>query len=236
MIFAAGLGTRLKPFTDKHPKALALVNNQSLLERNIKYLQGFGIREVIVNVHHFADQIVEAVETNRGWGSDITISDETDAVLETGGGLLKAADYLSREGNFVVMNADILTDLDISAMIAQHQQRLPLASLAVTNRNSSRALLFHDKRLVGWKNIGTGELKGPIVNDSVTYEEKAFSGIHIIHKSIFDYCTLNGKFSMIDLYLSLCTDHRIEAFDHSGGVLIDVGKPESIAKAEQYFN
>ena len=112
MIFAAGLGTRFKPWTDKHPKALAPVHGKSLLQRNIEYLQRYGIREVVVNVHHFADQIIEAIQTNRGWGSDIIISDETDVVLETGGGLLKAASLL-RNGSFVVINVDILTDLDL---------------------------------------------------------------------------------------------------------------------------
>ena len=105
MILAAGLGTRLKPWTDHHPKALALVNGKSLLQRNVEYLQQFGIKEVLVNVHHFADQIIEAIQLNNGWGSDITISDETNEVLETGGGLKKAAWYFLEEESFVVMNA-----------------------------------------------------------------------------------------------------------------------------------
>ncbi|MFY7899372.1 MAG: NTP transferase domain-containing protein, partial [Chitinophagaceae bacterium] len=106
MIFAAGLGTRLKPFTNHHPKALAQVNGKTLLQRNIEYLQQFGINEVLVNVHHFADQIIQAISVNNGWGSKVTISDETDAVLETGGGLKKAAGYFENEDCFLVMNAD----------------------------------------------------------------------------------------------------------------------------------
>src|ERR1700754_1401610 len=137
MIFAAGLGTRFKPWTDTHPKALALVNGKSLLQRNIEYLQGYGIRDVVVNVHHFADQIVEALTVNKGWGSRFTISDETDSVLETGGGLKKARPFLE-EAPFVLMNVDILTDMHLSDMIADHFQFGPLATLAVTNRVTSR--------------------------------------------------------------------------------------------------
>ena len=144
MIFAAGLGTRLKPFTDHHPKALAVVNNQPLLQRNIVYLQQFGITNVIVNVHHFANQIIDAVNQNNGWGSNITISNETDDVLETGGGLKRASWYFKDVENFVVMNADILTDLDLSVMMQHHQQHQPIATLGVSNRQSSRYFLFDD--------------------------------------------------------------------------------------------
>src|SRR5690348_1194966 len=110
MILAAGLGTRLKPFTDKHPKALAIVNGKSVLQRNVEYLQQFGIHEVIVNLHHFADQVIKTIASNNGWGSHITISDETDEVLETGGGIKKASWFLRQDEDALVMNADILTD------------------------------------------------------------------------------------------------------------------------------
>ncbi len=161
MILAAGLGTRFKPWTDRHPKALALVNGKSLLQRNIEWLQGFGISEVIVNVHHFAGQITDAIAANRGWGSKITISDETDEVLETGGGLKKAGGWLGMDGSpFVLMNVDILTDLDLSAMIRDHQAHRPLATLAVTGRATSRYFLFDEQQeLCGWRNIKTGEEK-----------------------------------------------------------------------------
>ena len=147
MILAAGLGTRLKPFTDFHPKALAQVNGKSLLQRNIEYLQSFGIKEVVVNVHHFAQQIIEAVKINAGWGSQVFISDETAEVLETGGGVLFAKDFFETEENFLVMNADILTNLDIDKLIAADKvlsegDHNYIATLAVTNRASSRNLLF----------------------------------------------------------------------------------------------
>lgn len=233
MIFAAGLGTRFKPWTDNHPKALAVINGKSLLQRNIEYLQQYGIKEVVVNVHHFADQIIDAIKNNKGWGSDIIISDETDEVLETGGGLLKAASLLGDE-SFVVINADILTDLDLSEMINAHQRLQPLATLATTHRETSRYFLFdHLDNLCGWKNIKTGEEK--ISRNTADKFPKAFSGIHIIDPRIFSIITQRGKFSMVDVYLSLAGSEIIKSFDHSDSKLIDVGKPESVAIAEALF-
>ncbi|MFZ1527306.1 MAG: sugar phosphate nucleotidyltransferase [Ferruginibacter sp.] len=231
MILAAGLGTRLKPWTDHHPKALALVNGKSLLQRNVAYLQGFGINDIIVNVHHFAQQVKDAIYESKGWGSNISISDESDQVLETGGGLKKASWYFEKcDGPFVLMNADILTDLDINAMLQQHIKEKALATLAVTKRPTSRYLLFNEKKLLcGWMNEKTGETKGK------PGTRKAFSGIHIIDPEIFSHITEEGKFSMIDLYLRLCNDYPVQEFDHTNGLLQDVGKPESIAEAEKKF-
>ncbi len=239
MIFAAGLGTRLKPWTDHHPKALAVVIGKSLLQRNIEYLQLHGITEVIVNVHHFADQVVHAIEQNKGWGSTVTVSDETDAVLETGGGLKKAGGYFTGEKDFIVMNADILTDMDLTVMIHRHQQEQPLATLAVSDRESSRYFLFDDRGLLrGWRNVKTGEEKpASIISDKDyhNYRPKAFSGIHVINTKLFDLFRQEGKFSMVEVYLNLMTSHRIMAFDHTGTKFIDVGKPENIRKAELVF-
>jgi MurNAc alpha-1-phosphate uridylyltransferase len=233
MILAAGLGTRLKPWTDHHPKALALVNGKSLLQRNIEYLQAFGIFDVIVNVHHFAPQLISAIEANRAWGSNITISDETDVVLETGGGLKKAS-WFFNEGDFLLMNADILTDLDLHEMIRNHQANHPLATLATTNRETSRYFLFDDNGLLsGWKNLKTGETR--IKKESSHYHHKAFSGIHIINPSIFALITREGKFSMVDVYLELAASQQIRAFDHSHSRFIDVGKPEALVRAETLF-
>ena len=243
MILAAGLGTRLKPFTDHHPKALAMVNGKSLLQRNIEYLQQYGIKEVIVNVHHFADQIIDAVQTNNGWGSIVTISDETDEVLETGGGLLRAKNYFIEEKRWILMNADILTDLPLDKMIAadelftQKAEGDLMATLAVTNRATSRNLIFNAAgTLCGWKNNTTGEEKwaNPL-KDNNTAVPKAFSGIHIVHQTFFDAVELTGKFSMIDAYLQLAQHYAIHYYDHSDGILLDVGKPESLEKANSLF-
>lgn len=234
MIFAAGLGSRLKPWTDYHPKALALVNGKSLLQRNIGYLQNHGIFEVIVNVHHFAGQIADAVEKNGGWGSAITISDEKDAVLETGGGLQKASWYFEGEADFVVMNVDILTDMDLSAMIRQHQQLHSLATLAVSDRDTSRYFLFDkDAVLSGWRNVTNGEEK--IVRNADILIQKAFSGIHVINSFLLSQMKREGKFSMVDVYLDLAKSHIISSYDHTGAQMIDVGRPESILKAEAVF-
>lgn len=237
MILAAGLGTRLKPWTDHHPKALALVNGKSLLERNIVYLQQFGIKEVLVNVHHFAGQIISAIEKNKGWGSSITISDETEEVLETGGGLKKAAGYFQGEADFVMMNADILTQLDLGAMIRQHQQLKPLATLAVSDRNTSRYFLFDESGyLKGWRNVNTGEEKPANISTIISrLRQMAFSGIHVISTDLLKLMNREGKFSMVDVYLDLCANYQIQSYDHTGTVLVDVGKPESILKAEQIF-
>ena len=233
MIFAAGLGTRFKPWTDKHPKALAVVHGKSLLQRNIEYLQQYGIYRVVVNVHHFADQIIAAIEKNKGWGSTVTISDETDMVLETGGGIKKAAPLFTAD-NIVVINVDILTDLDLGKLISFHQQQNPLATVAITNRNTSRYFLFDGAgTLCGWRNIQTGEEK--IARLATPYFQKAFSGIHVINKKLLPLLQQEGKFSMVDAYLKLAPAYIIKGYDHSGSRFIDVGKTDSVAAAEKLF-
>jgi len=233
MIFAAGLGTRFKPWTDKHPKALAIVNGKSLLQRNIEYLQQYGITNVVVNVHHFADQITDALEKNKGWGSHITISDETDMVLETGGGLKKAAPFFTSD-TIVVINVDILTDLNLGNLIAFHRQHNPASTLATTNRTTSRYFLFdNNNTLCGWRNTKTGEEK--IARTASEYIPKAFSGIHVISKKLLSLIQREGKFSIVDTYLELAPSHIIKGYDHSGSRFIDVGKPDSVAQAELLF-
>lgn len=237
-ILAAGLGTRLKPWTDHHPKALAVVNGKSLLQRNVEYLQKFGITEVVVNVHHFADQIIETIKANKGWGSHISISDEKEEVLETGGGLLKAKQLLEGYETFVLMNCDILTNLDLNVLINEHQENQALTTLAVARRETSRYLLFNSKyEMVGWKNIKTEEIKlpGKLKLGQAEPIAMAFSGIHVISNSIFDKIKFTGKFGMIDLYLDLCANNIILGFDHSNDLVLDVGKPEAIVKAEELF-
>lgn len=246
MILAAGLGTRLKPFTNHHPKALALVNGKTLLQRNIEYLQAFGIREVVVNVHHFSDQIISAVQENNGWGSNITISDESSEVLETGGGVLFAANSFKKEASWLVMNADILTNMPLDKMMAadtvlKNSHDRYVATLAVTNRTSSRNLLFNeDDLLTGWKNNITMEEKWVAAQTNVAIDSgkiipKAFSGIQIIHASFYTALQLTGKFSLIDAYLQIAATNPIGYYDHSDYILMDVGKPENLEKAATIF-
>jgi MurNAc alpha-1-phosphate uridylyltransferase len=232
LIFAAGLGTRLKPFTDIHPKALALVNGKTLLQRNIEYLKAAGIHEMVINIHHFGNQIVDFLQQHANFGCRIEISDETDEVLETGGGLLKARPFLEGD-DFVVLNVDILTQMDLTQMLAFHQTHLPLVTLAVSDRDSSRKLMFdHNMRLCGWKNFATGE---EIITQTQVYKVSAFSGIHIMRKDIFDYIEERGKFSIMKSYMRLMSGQILLGYDHSGDILIDVGKPEAIAQAEVFF-
>jgi N-acetyl-alpha-D-muramate 1-phosphate uridylyltransferase len=242
MIFAAGLGTRFKPWTDTHPKALALVNGKSLLQRNIEYLQQYGINDVVVNVHHFADQIINAVEQNKGWGSNVMISDERNEVLETGGGLLKARHLLQDDEPFITINVDILTNLNLFHLLDYHKEHKPLISFGVTNRKTSRNFLFDENdRLCGWRNNATGEAKGPFLTFpqgegmNKVLVEKAYSCVVVFEQRFFDLCKQTGKFSLTEPYLDLAKDHLILGYDHSGDKLVDVGKPESVKVAEEMF-
>jgi NDP-sugar pyrophosphorylase family protein len=234
MIFSAGLGTRFKPWTDTHPKALAIVNGKSLLQRNIEYLQQYSVTNVVVNVHHFAGQIINAVNENAGWGSNIIISDETAEVLETGGGLLKAKDLLSHDKPFFTLNADFLTDLNLNDLQAFHQSKKGLISFGITTRKSSRNFLFdEDNRLCGWINNVTGEKRISI--DKPGLKPMAYSCVVIFEPVIFELIPQRGKFSLVDTYLSLAAQYPIYGYDHTGDKLVDVGKPESVAIAEALF-
>lgn len=234
MIFAAGLGTRFKPWTDHHPKALAMVNGKSLLQRNIEYLRKYGIDEVVVNVHHFAEQLINTIRENKGWGSKILISEEREAVLETGGGLKKATALLHSDP-IVIMNADILTDLDLAGMISFHQQHRPLATLATRKRKTSRYFLFNeDQVLCGWRNTKTGEeiISRPGFQH---LDERGFSGIHVVSHQLLNLLHQEGKFGIVDVYLELSKSHTILSYDHSSSRFVDVGKLESVAEAEELF-
>jgi len=219
LIFAAGKGTRLKPFTNHHPKALAKVNGVSLLERNIKYLQSYGINDFVINVHHFGNQIIE--------------SDEKDQLLETGGGLVFARKFLDFEEDFLILNADILTDLNITEFVKYHQEKKDFATLAVSDRKSSRKLLFNPEMVLrGWVNIDTGEQRLAEFNKG--FKPLAFSGIHCINPAIFGKIKRTGKFSIMEEYLDLMHTEKIHGFEHQAK-LIDVGRPESVLEAEKHF-
>ena len=234
MIFSAGLGTRFKPWTDKNPKALALVNGKPLLQRNIEYLQQFGITDIIVNVHHFAEQVIDTLQKNNGWGSRVQFSDEKNELLDTGGGLMKARNLFIPGERFITCNVDILTDLDIHKLWTFHEKHSPLVSFGVTTRETSRHLLFDkDNRLCGWKNSKTGEEKIALAHQPLT--GKAYSCVAVFEYTIFNLVSLKGKFSLIDAYLDLAARHSIMGYDHTGDRWVDVGKPESVAVAEKMF-
>lgn len=233
MIFAAGMGTRLQPFTDNHPKALAQVNGVPLLERNIKYLQSYGINDFVINIHHFGGQILAFLAENDNFGANIEISNESDELLETGGGLLFAKRFLENEKTFLIMNVDILTDLNITNLINIHELKGGMVTLAVSDRDSTRKLMFNDKMyLKGWKNLTTN--KKTVVGGIFKLRELAFSGVHCVNSEIFTKITRTGKFSIVDEYLDLMKEDIIIGYQHTAN-LIDVGKPESVAEAEKLF-
>ena len=233
LIFAAGKGTRLKPFTDYHPKALARVNGVPLLERNIKYLQSYGINDFVINIFHFGEQIVEFLKEHDHFGANIEISDEKDQLLETGGGLVFARRFLDFEEDFLILNADILTDLNITEFVEYHQEKKDFATLAVSDRKSSRKLLFNPEMVLrGWVNVETGEQRLAEFNKG--FKPLAFSGIHCMNPAIFGKIKRTGKFSIMEEYLDLMHTEKIHGFEHQAK-LIDVGRPESIVEAEKYF-
>lgn len=232
MIFAAGLGTRLRPLTDNCPKALIPVGGKPLLQRVIEHLKTQGITEAIINIHYLGEQILEFLQSHDDFGMRIELSDESDRILETGGGLWKARHFFDDGRPFLVCNADILTNIDIRKFLAVHQQQEHLATLAVRKRNSSRLLLFdEDGALCGWKNTKTGELKLPRHADILN--EFAFSGYHIIDPAIFDHPTREGVFSLTDWYLDICATQRIGLFEHTEDIWVDIGSPESLEKANR---
>ncbi|WP_326981377.1 nucleotidyltransferase family protein [Chryseobacterium sp. MYb264] len=233
LIFAAGKGTRLKPFTDHHPKALAKVNGIPLLERNITYLKSFGITDFVINIHHFGNQIVDFLKQNNNFNCKIEISDESQELLETGGGLIFARRFLDLGEDFLIMNADILTDIDIHALVNYHKKIKDFATLAVSERESSRKLLFNEEMVLrGWMNVTTGEQRLAEFNKG--FRALAFSGVHCINPSIFNKIKRTGKFSVMEEYLDLMQTEHIHGFVHQS-ILIDVGRPESVTEAEKYF-
>jgi len=233
LIFAAGKGTRLQPFTNHHPKALVKVNQVTLLERNINYLKSFGINDFVINIHHFGNQIFDFLKLNHNFGAKIEISDESELLLETGGGLVFARQFLDHNEDFLIMNADILTDMNITDFVNFHQSKNDFISLAVSDRNSSRKLLFNnDMILRGWKNINTGETR--LAETNTGFKELAFSGIHCVNPSIFDSIKRTGKFSIMEEYLDMMLTEKISGYQHNAN-LVDVGRPESIIEAEKIF-
>ncbi|MGB1216607.1 MAG: nucleotidyltransferase family protein [Saprospiraceae bacterium] len=234
LIFAAGLGTRLRPLTNDRPKALVEINGQSLLEINIRKLVDLGFDEIVVNVHHFADKMIAFLEELEV-DATIHISDEREEVLETGGGLQKAADFLQGEESFLVHNVDILTDLDVMSMMKEHEKLDALATLAIQKRTSSRYLLFDETdTLHGWTNVRDGIVrqKRPTEQDLFFW---GFSGVQVISPRIFDLFTRKGKFSIIDTYLDCAKQNIIKGFPHEA-LWMDVGKPENLEKAKMIFN
>ena len=237
MIFAAGLGTRLKPLTDIMPKALVPVAGKPMLEHVINKLKSAGFDEIVINVHHFADQIVDFLKANNNFGIQIRISDETEELLDTGGGIKKAAPYFDEP--FLVHNADILSNVDLKAMYEFHLKSKNDATLLVSPRKTVRYLLFDEEnRLQGWVNKDTLQTKPEgFVYQPEVQKEYAFGGIHIISPTLFNYMgnEWTGKFPLMDFYLKTCHEARLGNYVKEELKLIDIGKPETLAQAEDFI-
>ncbi|MDO5664893.1 MAG: nucleotidyltransferase family protein [Bacteroidia bacterium] len=238
IIFAAGLGTRLKPITDTMPKAMVPIAGKPLLWHTIQKLKASSFDEIIINVHHFADQIIDYVKANNSFGIRIEFSDEREKLLDTGGGIKKASWFFDDNKPFLIHNVDILSNIDLRNLYEIHTQNNSIATLVVSERETSRYFLFNENNhLVGWINEKTGEIKSPYSNlDSSIYRKLAFSGIHIIHPQIFSYFNLfPDKFSIVDFYLSICDKEKIHGYIPKSLQLIDVGKITSITEAENFI-
>ena len=234
LIFAAGLGTRLRPLTNDRPKALVEINGKTLLQITIEKLTHFGFNDIMVNVHHFADLMLETIEQHDGFGANITISDERNELLETGGGLKKAVWFFEDNQPFLVHNVDVVHDLDLKHLYDYHLNNNALATLAIRKRSTSRYLLFNNNNeLRGWQNIKTGEVKIARRTEGQLWSF-GFSGIHVISPEIFPLLTESGKFSIINPYLRLAKTRLIQGYNHSDSTWIDVGKHESLAEARAF--
>lgn len=237
MIFAAGMGSRLGNITRHRPKALVEVGGEPMLKRVIDNLKDSGVNEIVINTHHYGEQIASYLQENQNFGIKISISAETDRLLDTGGGLLKAREYLDFQEPFIVHNVDILTDVDLCDMMANHLSTGADVTLLCSDRSTSRYFLFDRNDLMcGWENIKTDEKKHP---ESQTlpsdYRRLAFGGIHIIGPKIFDklhdYAKNDDKFSITPFYIENCDKLKIKAYVPENYKWIDMGKPESLIEA-----
>lgn len=239
MIFAAGLGSRLKPLTDTTPKALLPIAGKPMLEHIILKLKAAGFDEIVINIHHLGRQILDFLGARDNFGVKIYISDEQDYLLDTGGGIKKAACFLEGDEPFLVHNVDILSNVDVRKLYDTHLQTKSLATLLVSKRDTSRYLLFNkEEKLCGWRNRETGEVKSfyPYF-DPEQHTEYAFGGIHVISPEIFHWMEeWTGKFSIINFYLSICAKTTIQAFPAANLRLLDIGKPDTLKKAQDWIH
>ena len=251
MIFAAGLGTRLKPLTDTMPKALVPLAGKTLLQWQIEKLKAAGITDIVVNVHHFADKIIDYLRENDNFGCCIQVSDERDMLLETGGGLRKAKSLLTGfrlpasecpKDPILICNVDILSNIDIPTLLKAYNPD-EMGVVVVYPRDTQRYLLFDEtNRLCGWTNIATGEVRGPISDnqDPIPYTRNlAFSGMQVLNPRIFEMmdkvvAEKGEKFSLIDLYLSIAEKEILRAFIPENYRMMDVGKIAQLSEAESF--
>lgn len=236
MIFAAGLGTRLKPLTDTMPKAMVSVGGEPLLKRVIMRLRDAGFNHLVVNVHHFAQQIIDYLADNDNFGLNIHISDETEQLLDTGGGIKKAKHLFIPDSPILIHNVDILSNVDLQKFYDAAKEGD--ATLLVSNRKTKRYLLFNDEmRLVGWTNMETGEVRSPYPNlDVKSCRMYAFAGIHVLSPRMIAMTeNFPDKFGIIDFYLQSCDKVCIKGYLKEDLRLMDVGKLDTLKDAEEFI-
>ena len=234
LLLCAGLGTRMKHLTKDTPKALVPVNGKPLIAWNLEKLKKAGFQKVIVNVHHYAQQIKDYLKEQDYFGLDIQISDESKQLLETGGAIKHARNYIDTVEPLLIHNVDIITDLDLTDLMASHQANDGIATLAVRSRQTSRYLIFEEEslHLTGWTNIKTKETKLSRVT-TLMVANFGFSGVHVIDPSLFDFFSKEKAFSIIEVYLKAARTKNVYAYPHEKDIWYDVGKPESVELAEK---
>lgn len=238
MLFAAGLGTRLRPLTNDRPKALVEVAGKTLLEHNILRLKEAGFEHIVVNIHHFGEQIIDFLAAKDNFGIDIRVSDERQQLLDTGGGIKRALSLFAESGPILIHNVDIISDIDLRSLYEAHLQHTNCdqncgATLAINQRKTSRYLLFDEtQRLCGWTNVSTGELKG---KQGTPF---AFSGIQVVDPNLFALlqAEVEDAFPIIGFYLKACTEQSLYGHEVTQYSWVDCGKPESLTKAEEIIN
>lgn len=237
MILAAGLGTRLKPFTDTAPKALVPILGKPVIEHVIIKLKEQGFNEIVINIHHFGDQIIDFIKQKNYFDIKIKFSDERDKLLNTGGAIKKASWFFEDNKPVLIHNADIISDVNLANVYQHHMQSKALATLIVNERDTSRYLFFDKKNcLKGWINERNGKTISSSTYDSTKHHKLAFFGIHVISADAISYMrSFPDKFSIIDFYLSLCDTHSVEAYIANNNKMVDVGKLDALKKAEDFL-
>lgn len=237
LLFAAGMGTRLKSYTQDKPKALVTLAGKPLIQHAIEYLISFGITDITINVFHFAEQVISFINEHDSFGITIHVSDERNQLLDTGGGLKKAGTFLKGDEPIVIYNVDVISNLDLNAVLKYHQEQKALATLVVRSRETSRYLMFdRNLQLAGWKNFSNGDT---IISRAKEFQEAepfAFSGIHIVQPEVMNLITEEGKFPIMDLYLRLAKEHLIKAYIDQSDLWMDLGKPEQLLAAEELLS
>jgi NDP-sugar pyrophosphorylase family protein len=236
MIFAAGLGTRLNNETSGKPKALVDIGGKTLLQRAIEKLKKEGVSEIVINVHHFSNLVISFLR-KIDFGIKIHISDESEKLLDTGGGLKKASVFFAGDEPILIYNVDIISNLNLKLLLKDHLNTEALVTLAVRNRETQRYFKFdQNKQLVGWINKKTGESKISRPENFENSIEMAYSGIHIVQPEIFSLMPETDRFSITDFYLELAKTYSIKGFFDDSDLWMDVGKPEQLVEARRLYN